>query len=121
MVKEFICIVCPNSCRLKVTATGEEITVTGNECARGEKHGIHEYREPTRMLTTTIAITGGTLTRLPVISREEVPKAQLGRCLETLYKMKLNAPVRCGDIIVKNICDTGVDVAASRSINRKEG
>jgi CxxC motif-containing protein len=120
MTKEFICIVCPNSCRLTVTATGGEITVAGNECARGEKHGIHEYQEPTRMLTTTLAIAGGTLPRLPVISKEEVPKALLGQCLETLYKMKLDAPVRCGDIIVKNICDTGVDVTASRSINRKE-
>jgi CxxC motif-containing protein len=120
MTKEFICIVCPNSCRLTVTETGGEITVTGNECSRGEKHGIHEYREPTRMLTTTVAIRGGILPRLPVISREEVPKTLLGQCLETLYRMELSAPLRCGDIIVKNICNTGVDVVASRSMNRKE-
>jgi CxxC motif-containing protein len=71
------------------------------------------------MLTTTVAIREGTLPRLPVISREEVPKAALGRCLEALYRMELTAPLRCGDIIVKNICDTGVDVIASRSMNRK--
>jgi CxxC motif-containing protein len=116
MTKEFICIVCPNSCRLQVTARCGEITVTGHECSRGEKHGIHEYQEPTRMLTTTVAITGGTVPRLPVISREEVPKALLGQCLETLYTMELSAPVRCGDTIIKNICNTGVDVIASRSI-----
>jgi CxxC motif-containing protein len=121
MTKEFICIVCPNSCRLVVTANEERITVTGNECLRGEKHGIREYREPTRMLTTTVAVSGGTLPRLPVISREEVPKALLGKCLETLYKMEVHAPLRCGDTIVKDICKTGVDVIASRSINRKEG
>ena len=121
MTKEFICIVCPNSCHLRVTETTERITVCGNECSRGEKHGIHEYREPTRMLTTTVAITGGALPRLPVISREEVPKALLGECLETLYKMKLRAPLRCADIIVKDICGTGVDVIASRSIDKKEG
>jgi CxxC motif-containing protein len=73
------------------------------------------------MLTTTVAITGGTLPRLPVISREEVPKALLRECLETLYTMRPAAPLRCGDIIVKNICNTGVDVVASRSMNRKEG
>jgi CxxC motif-containing protein len=121
MKKEFVCIVCPNSCRLTVTETGETLTVTGNECARGEKHGVHEYRSPTRMLTTTVAITGGTLPRLPVISREEVPKALLKKCLEVLYTMKLTAPLRCGDTVVKNICDTGVDVVASRSMNKKEG
>ncbi|MDR2158598.1 MAG: DUF1667 domain-containing protein [Treponema sp.] len=121
MKKEFICIVCPNSCRLTVTDAGGKITVTGNECPRGEKHGIHEYRNPTRMLTTTVAVSGGTLPRLPVTSREELPKALLRRCLEVLYTMKLTAPLRCGDVVVKNICDTGVDVVASRSLNRKEG
>jgi CxxC motif-containing protein len=121
MKKEFICIVCPNSCRLTVAGDGDSITVGGNECVRGEKHGIHEFRNPTRMLTTTVAIAGGTLPRLPVISREEVPKVMLNQCLELLYKMKLTAPLRCGDVVVKNICNTGVDVIASRSMNRKEG
>jgi CxxC motif-containing protein len=120
MKKEFICIVCPNSCRLTVTETSGSITVAGNECSRGEKHGIHEYMNPTRMLTTTVAVTGGTLPRLPVISREEMPKALINKCLDVLYRMKLAAPLRCGDIIAKNICNTGVDVIASRSMNKKE-
>jgi CxxC motif-containing protein len=121
MTREFVCIVCPNSCRLSVTEIGGNISVKGNECARGERHGIQEYREPTRMLTTTVAISGGTLSRLPVISREEIPKALLNQCLRVLYTMKVNAPLRCGDIVARNICETGVDVIASRSINRKEG
>jgi CxxC motif-containing protein len=120
MKKNFICIVCPNSCRLAVTGIDGSITVTGNECSQGEKHGIHEYMNPTRILTTTVAVTGGTLPRLPVISKEEVPKALLNECLSILYRMRLAAPLRCGDIIVKNICDTGVDVIASRSINKTD-
>jgi CxxC motif-containing protein len=116
ITSEFICIVCPNSCRLTVTENAGKITVTGNECARGEKHGIHEYQNPTRMLTTTVAIDGGILPRLPVISAGEIPKTRITGCLEVLYKTKLSAPVRCGDIIVKNICDTGVDVVAGRSM-----
>jgi CxxC motif-containing protein len=120
VTKEFICIVCPNSCRLTVAENDGKITVAGNECPRGEKHGIHECQNPTRMLATTVAIEGGTLPRLPVISAEEIPRRRVKSCLEVLYKMKLSAPVRCGDIIVKNICDTGVDVIASRSMKRKE-
>jgi CxxC motif-containing protein len=120
MTSEFICIVCPNSCRLTVTETAGEITVTGNECPRGKTHGIHEYREPTRMLTTTVAIRGGILPRLPVISREEIPRALLDQCLEALYQMELTAPLRSGDIVVKNICNTGVDVVASRSMKQSQ-
>ena len=121
ITSEMICIVCPNSCRLTITENAGAITVTGNECPRGEKHGVQEYRAPTRMLTTTVAISEGTLPRLPVIGRKEIPKALLNRCLQELYQIELCAPVRCGDVILKNICNTGVDVVASRSMKRKEG
>ena len=36
-MKEIICIVCPNGCTLNVEKNGEEITVTGNKCKRGEE------------------------------------------------------------------------------------
>ena len=117
MNKEFICIVCPSSCRLTVYEEGGEIKVNGNECRRGEEHGKEEYREPLRMLTTTIAVREGRLPRLPVVSSREIPKAKLRECLDLLYGMEVTAPVRCADVIVKNICDTGVDVIASRSLN----
>ena len=117
MSAEYICIVCPSSCRLSVTEEGGEIKVNGNECRRGEGHGIQEYREPLRMLTTTVVAREAALPRLPVISSREIPKAKLVECLNLLYKMEVSAPVKCGDIIVKNICNTGADVIASRSLN----
>ena len=119
MSKEFVCIVCPSSCRLSVFEEDGKIKVTGNECRRGEEHGIQEYREPLRMLTTTVAVNGGAFSRLPVISSREIPKAKLNECLDLLYKEMVSAPVRCGDVIVKNICDTGADVIASRSLNER--
>lgn len=120
-MKEYVCIVCPNSCRLQVEEKNGEITVTGHECKRGVDHGIREYTNPERMLTTTVAISGGSLPRIPVISDGEVPKAKLLECLECLYAMEIAAPVRCGQIIKENICGTGVDILASRSMARKEG
>jgi CxxC motif-containing protein len=121
MSKECICIVCPNSCRLVISEEGGILKVSGNGCKRGEAHGIQEYREPLRMLTTTVMVSNGTLPRLPVISTGEIPRTKITGCLDYLYKTKIAAPLRCGDIIVKNICNTGVDIVASRSMNRKEG
>ena len=120
MSKEFICIVCPSSCRLSVSEEGGALKVAGNECPRGERHGIQEYREPLRMLTTTVAVRGGALSRLPVISTDEVPKAKLNECLELLYAMEVNAPVARGDVIARNICGTGTDVVASRTLKGAE-
>jgi CxxC motif-containing protein len=116
MSKEFICIVCPSSCRLAVSEEGGTLNVTGNECPRGKRHGIQEYRQPLRMLTTTVVVRGGALSRLPVISTDEVPKAKLDECLALLYAMELRAPITRGDVIARNICGTGADVIASRTL-----
>ena len=112
MTKECICIVCPASCHLTVTEEEGKIVVKGNECRRGEEHGIQEYREPLRMLTTTVAVKAGILPRLPVISTGEIPMAKLGECLDILYRMEVSAPLQCGDMIVGNICSTGADIIA---------
>ncbi len=119
MKQEFVCIVCPNSCRLTVSEANGEIEVSGHECNRGVEYGFSEYRNPKRMLTTTVAINGAVLPRLPVISTAEIPKNKLRRCLEQLYVTAVTAPVKAGDIVLRDIGHTGVDIAASRSMDRK--
>jgi len=119
LTAHYICIVCPNSCRLTVEETDGEIAVAGHECERGLRHGVSEYTAPMRMLTTTVAVAGGALPRLPVISAGELPKSKLRDCLDALYRMELHAPVRCGQVVVSNICGTGVDVVASRTLEAR--
>ena len=120
MTKEFVCIVCPNSCRLTVTDDGDGIKVTGNTCKRGEEHGVAEFIRPMRMITSTVAITGGLLPRLSVVSTDVVPKDKLDDCLQDIYKIQVKAPVKCGDVILSNIQNTGVDIVASKSMKAKE-
>ena len=120
MTKEFVCIVCPNSCRLTVTEEDGQLRVTGNSCKRGREHGISEFTRPMRMITTTVAISGAALPRLSVISTDVVPKEELPACLEEICRVRLQAPVHCGDVIIKNIRNTGADIVASKSMNIKE-
>ena len=116
MTKEFICIVCPSSCRLTISDDGGEITVAGNTCKRGLDHGMSEFTNPMRMLTSTVAIDGGTLPRLPVISTGELSKEHLSEALKIIYSERVKAPVKCGDILMENICGTEINIIASRSM-----
>lgn len=119
MTKEIICTVCPSSCRLTVSEENGELLITGNGCKRGIEHGVSEYRNPVRMLTATLAIKGGSLPRLPVISMAEVPKALLRDCLEVVYNTQVVAPVNCGDVVISDVCGTGVDIIASRTMKAR--
>jgi len=118
MKKEMICIVCPISCALTVTQIEEEILVEGNRCKRGKVFGEQEFINPLRMLTSTIAIKGARLPRLPVVSSGELPINRMKEFLQVLYGVRLQAPVKKGDIVVADILGTGVDILASRSMKK---
>lgn len=117
--KSYVCIACPNSCKLTVTEGPDGITVEGASCKRGIEHGRNEYTRPMRMLTTTAAISGGIHPRISVVSEKEIPKDRLEECLEYIYNIEVKAPVVKGDVIVSDICGTGVNIIASRSMRIK--
>ncbi len=117
--KEMICIVCPVGCHMEVVKDGkteEGYAVSGNQCLRGKVYGIKEMTNPTRVLTTTVKITEGSLPRLPVTTKGAIPKELLMAAMEVINKAEVAAPAKVGQVIVKNLLDTGVDVVATRSM-----
>ena len=117
--KDMICIVCPLGCKLKVskdeTAQGG-YRVAGNNCFRGADYGVKEMSNPTRVLTTTITISESLLKKLPVRTSEAIPKPLLKEAIQYINKVEVKAPIQMGQVIIKNLLDTGVDVIASRSM-----
>ena len=116
--REIICIVCPMGCQMEVVedAGSKGYLVTGNACNRGEKYGIKELTNPTRVLTTTVKIKGCLQKRLPVRTDTAIPKEMIFPCMKVLDGIEAEAPVAMGNIIVENILETGVNIIATRSI-----
>jgi CxxC motif-containing protein len=111
------CIMCPMGCELTVTIeNGAVINVTGNTCPRGAKYANDEVTAPKRMLTTTVAVEGGVLPLLPVVSAAVLPKERVMDCARYLRGIKVQAPVKTGEVVVKDILGLGVDIIASRDI-----
>ena len=116
----YTCIVCPLSCKITVTDDGNgDLRAEGNTCKRGEEFALNEFTDPKRMLTSTIKVNNGVLKRLPVISSKEIPKRKIKECLDILYSVEISAPVKCGDVVVNDILGLGVDIVASRSLEKK--
>lgn len=112
------CIMCPMGCEMTVTIENGTVTnVVGNTCPRGAKYANDEVTAPKRMLTSTVAIEGGLLPLLPVVSADVLPKGRILDCACYLRGVKVQAPVKTGDIIVKDILGLGVDIIASRDMS----
>lgn len=111
------CIMCPMGCELTVTLeNGAVLDVKGNTCPRGAIYARNEVTAPKRMLTTTVAVAGGALPLLPVVSADVLPKERVLECARYLRGVKVQAPVKAGDVIVENILGLGVNIIASRDL-----
>ena len=116
-VRELICINCPLGCPLAVTLEdGEVVSVTGNTCRRGEVYGRKEVTNPTRIVTTSVPVDGSATERmLSVKTATDVPKGKIFDVMAALADVRVQAPVRIGDVVLADVCGTGTDVVATRN------
>lgn len=117
MKKEFICIRCPMGCPLTVTMEGDEVTVTGNTCPRGEEYGKKELLNPTRVITSSVNVINGVIPMVSVKTKQDIPKGRIFDVMKEIRQTTVNAPVRIGDVILANCAGTGVDIVATKNVD----
>ena len=124
---QFNCTTCPSECLLTVEverdangAVAEVRSVTGNNCPRGDKFAHQELTCPMRVLTPTVAVSGGEETLLPVRTAEAIPLALHAHAMDLIRDLVVDAPIRMGDIVLPNLLNTGIDLIASMDINRAQ-
>ena len=118
-VKNLTCINCPMGCALTVEMNGNEVVnVTGNTCNRGDAYARKEMTSPTRIVTSTVKVTGGKSDTVSVKTKTDIPKGKIFECIIELKNVTVQAPVGIGDVIVEDIADTGVDIVATRNVAR---
>ena len=119
MEKNFICINCPVGCNITVTLDDGKIAdIKGNSCAKGLAYVTKEIESPARLVTSTVKVVGGTMNLVPVRTREEIPKDKIMECMAKINQIILSAPVKMGDVIIENVCDTGIDVVATAEMKK---
>ena len=114
-MKELICIVCPKGCHLKVDEDNG-YTVTGNGCPRGAEYGRTELTNPTRVVTSTVRCIGGSYPRCPVKTSGAIPTGKIFEVMAALDQVELPAPVALGQVVIEDVCGTGISVVTARAM-----
>lgn len=113
--RKLICINCPMGCPLTVKLEGPDIvSITGQTCKRGEVYARKEITNPTRIVTSTVPVEGGTADMVSVKTKEDIPKDKIFACVKALKGVTAKSPVRIGDVILKDAAGTGVDIVATK-------
>ncbi|WP_373576728.1 DUF1667 domain-containing protein [Parafannyhessea umbonata] len=112
------CIRCPKGCQVTVTLEGGQVTaVTGNGCPRGDAYARKEVTDPTRVVTTVVPVSGSAVARMvSVKTAGDVPKAKVLDVVRALSGVSMAAPVHIGDVVLADVCGTGVDVVATKDV-----
>ena len=119
-MSEIICICCPRGCNMDVNINKkDELIIIGNGCKRGETYAKLEYTAPVRTVTTTIRVKNGNQAVVPVKTNGEIPKKEISRCMQCIQVMEKEAPIRRGDVLLKNVADSGVDIIATKTVERR--
>ena len=111
-----ICIGCPMGCPVTVQMNGTQvISVSGNTCPRGDAYARKEVTNPTRIVTSTVKVEGGSVGMVSVKTKEDIPKDKIFDCVRALKDITVKAPIRIGDVILADAAGTGVDVVATKN------
>ena len=121
---QFNCTTCPSECLLTVEvergadgAVTEVRSVTGNSCPRGDKFAHQELTCPMRVLTTTVAVSGGDEVLLPVRTAEAIPLALHAQAMDLIRGLMIKAPIRMGNVVLEDLLNTNIDLIASMDID----
>lgn len=115
--RELTCIGCPLGCAVTVVLENGEIqSVSGNTCKRGDDYARKEVTHPTRIVTSTVRVTGGCAPMVSVKTRNDIPKDKIFDCAAALRGITVPAPVAIGDVVAKDVAGTGVDVVATKAV-----
>ena len=121
---KFNCTTCPSECLLTVKVerdadgtVAEVRSVTGNRCLRGNKYAHQELTCPMRVLTTTVAVSGGAEALLPVRTSEAIPLTLHAQAMDLIRGLIVKAPIRMGDVVLPDLLNTNINLIASMDID----
>lgn len=112
---DLICIGCPKGCLLHVDET-KDYEVTGYSCNIGKEYGRRELTDPRRSISSVVSIKNATHPVCPVKTTAPVPKKLMGEAVEALKNITITSPVNIGDVVVKNVCNTGIDWVVTKQM-----
>lgn len=118
--RNLVCISCPLGCQIEACIeNGEVVGVSGNTCPRGAEYAKKELTAPTRIVTGSVKVINGTSAVVSVKTKTDIPKDKIWECIKILKETEVKAPVYIGDIVCRNVADTGVDAVATKNVLRK--
>jgi CxxC motif-containing protein len=119
MLREFTCIICPNGCDIEAAIDGTSvISLEGALCQRGRDYVQQELVNPQRTFSTSVLVEGGVIPLASVRLTRAIPRERIFDVMEEIKKIKLKAPVKMNQVILKNVLNLNSDVIVTKNVDK---
>lgn len=106
------------NCVLDINEEENNIEIKGNKCSEGIEYAHTKMKNKRGIFTTLVRIKGSCYNVVPVKSSNPLDKELWVECSKALSRIYVGAPIKIGDIICKNILNTGVDIVCTKNIDK---
>ena len=118
MKRTFTCIVCPNGCEVEAEFAGKDVlSVSGNLCPKGKDYVTQELTDPRRTIASSVMVEGGELPLASVRLTRGIPKDRIYDAMTEIRKIRLQAPVKIGQVVIPNLLGLNSDVVVTKNVN----
>lgn len=117
--RNLTCINCPLGCQIEVKMDGNEVvSVSGNNCPRGDAYARKEVVNPTRIVTSSVRVSGSTTGAVTVSckTKSDIPKGKIFDVVKDIKGVTVSCPVNIGDVVKHDVAGTGVDMVATKNV-----
>jgi CxxC motif-containing protein len=121
MIDRMTCLLCPAGCELEVEEEGDRLEVRGAECEKGREFAESEVRNPLRNLATSVPLQRRPDRMVSVRLSRPVPRDRIFPILEEIGRLRPEAPVRRGQVLLADVLGSGADVIATRTVPKEWG
>ncbi|WP_291637863.1 DUF1667 domain-containing protein [Clostridium sp.] len=119
MIRQFTCILCPNGCDIEAQLNGNEIiSIEGAQCVRGKEYVAQELTNPQRNIATSVKVDGGNMPLVSVRLTRAICKDKIFVVMDEIKKVKIQAPVSIGQVIISNVLGLESDVIATKNVEK---
>lgn len=115
-IKQLTCICCPKGCSVDIYSLDTDFHVESHQCIKGKNYAIIEMTNPTRYITTTIAVNGNPSSRLAVRTNIAVPKSKMLEVVNETKKIEVKTPIYMGQILINKVAETDADIIAASEV-----
>jgi CxxC motif-containing protein len=112
-MRHLICISCPRGCHLTID---DNLNVSGNKCPKGVIYARSELTNPLRIVTSTARIINRKEEMVSLKTSKAAPKNMVFDIMKEINKLKVKAPIKIGDILIKNVLGLDIDIVATKNI-----